>query len=304
MKFKKSIILIGFVLSIIIIIGYWAINHILPYAPIKPNKLQSLHIKNSPNSYTPYKFGFKYENLDFITNDKIKIKSYLLKANNPKATIILIHGIADNKESFYEFARKFIILNINVVLIDLRAHGQSEGIYCTFGYYEKYDIVKLMDNLDSLKIQKPYGIFGASLGGAIALQTLGIDKRLEFGIIESTFDRLDKVILEYSEDLLQFKSGYLSNYILTKSGKIANFKPFEVNPSEYCKNIDVPMFFSHGTIDDKIPFHFNKNNFKNVKSINKQFNLVKGASHLNLQTVGGEKYWKKIELFLGKFVIE
>ena len=183
-------------------------------------------------------------------------------------------------------------------MIDLRAHGQSDGIYCTFGYYEKYDIVKLMDNLDSLKIQKPYGIFGASLGGAIALQTLGTDNRLKFGIIESTFDRLDKVILEYSEDLLQFKSKYLANYILTKSGKIANFEPFEVNPSEYCKNINVPMFFAHGSIDDKIPIEFNKNNFRNVKSKNKHFYLVKGASHLNLQTIGGEKYWNKIVDFL------
>lgn len=286
-----------------ILIAYFTVNNILPYAPIKPNKFQSLQIIKNPSLYTPDKFNLEYQKLDFITTDNIQLKTHLIKAKNPKATIILLHGIANNKESFYNLAKKYVKLDINVVLIDLRAHGQSEGVYCTFGYYEKYDIIQLIDKLDSLKIQKPYGIFGTSLGGAIALQTLEIEKRLEFGIIESTFDRLENVILEYSEDIFQFKSKYLVNMILTKSGDIANFNPFEVNPSESCKSIDVPMFIAHGDIDSKIPIKFNQINYQNLHTKQKRFITVKDANHLDLPNVGGEKYWNLIVKFLVDYKI-
>jgi len=31
------------------------------------------------------------------------------------------------------------------ILVDSRAHGQSEGEYCTYGFYERDDISKIID---------------------------------------------------------------------------------------------------------------------------------------------------------------
>lgn len=302
MKLKTKIFLLIFSITIIIlvlIINY-VVFEILPYSPIKPNKLKSIDIINNPQNYTPDKFGFKFINLDFKSNDSLNLKAYLLLAEKPIANLILLHGIADNKESTYQFCKFLIQNNINCVITDLRAHGQSEGDFCTFGYKEKFDIqnlVKKIKEKDSLNI---IGIFGASLGGAIALQTMALDTNIKFGIIESTFHRLDKVILEYSEDLLQFKSTYLVNNILTKSGEIADFKPFLVNPYISCKDINYPMFFAHGTIDDKIPLSFNLINYKNIKSKEKEFHKIKNAGHFDLQTKGGNEYYYKIINFINK----
>ena len=68
MKLKTKIFLLIFSITIIIlvlIINY-VVFEILPYSPIKPNKLKSIDIINNPQNYTPDKFGFKFKNLDFI----------------------------------------------------------------------------------------------------------------------------------------------------------------------------------------------------------------------------------------------
>ena len=68
-------------------------------------------------------------------------------------------------------------------MLNLRGHGESRGTYCTFGYKEKYDIVSVIDEimLDK-RLSKNIGIWGQSLGGAIALQTMAIDKRIKYGV--------------------------------------------------------------------------------------------------------------------------
>ena len=148
--------------------------------------------------------------------------------------------------------------------------------------------------------KKPLGLFGNSLGGAIALQTLGNTNKLDFGIIESTFDRLDNVFAEYGKEILGFRSTWLANHVLKKSGIIAHFEPFSVNPVEYCKNISCPIFMAHGTRDEKIPFSFGENNFNHLKTKQKEFVRVEGAGHLNLHLNGGVDYWNKLSAFIAQ----
>ena len=135
----------------------------------------------------------------------------------------------------------------NSVLIDLRAHGESQGKYCTFGYYEKQDLRILLDSISKIKnLNTNYGIWGQSLGGAVAMQTLAIDKRLKFGIIESTFSDLNTIIHDYFKLKLGFDIPFISNYFIWRAEKIANFKVSEVAPCQSAKLIKQPVFMAHG----------------------------------------------------------
>jgi uncharacterized protein len=267
----------------------------MPYMPIVPVRNVSADL--------PSKFGLTYETLDVEADTNLILRGYFIHAlTPPKATIILLHGIGSNKENWLGYARLLADNGFNSVVYDQRAHGKSGGTFCTFGFYEKFDVSKIIDTLARRKNVVPVGIQGASLGGAVALQALGYDKRLSFGIVESTFNTLENVIEEYGYDYFKFRSRWLARHVLSKSALIARFRPFEVMPVEACREIEQPILMVHGDADEKIPIEFDRENFAALKSADKEFFVVQGAGHDNVGEIGGENYRRKIFGFLDRIL--
>lgn len=278
-------------LAVFIFAAFFAVEKVLPYSGIKPFRRHGTE--------KPSDFGLKYENFT-VQNDSVKIVGYYIPNDTAKATLICTHGISANKERNLNFAKKLYDIGYNVVLIDLRAQGESGGDYCTFGYYEKYDLQKVVDFVLTKTTNTNIGIHGHSLGGAIALQTLELEPRLKFGIIESTFTNFCDVSYEYSDDFTGFKSRLLCNYITEKSARIAKFERTEVNPEASCRHITVPIFMEHGTADEKIPFEMGQKNFAALASSEKYFYPIENGSHSHVHTDGGEAYWAAMKAFLEK----
>jgi hypothetical protein len=301
MTLRKIILRSLLFLFILAVAGAWfVVEQVLPYSGIKPYRSDVHKLPEFAQGIYPSDFGMQYDSFSIRTRDSLMLKGYYIQADTPKGTVIILHGIADCKEHQYALCKKLVALHCNALIIDLRAHGMSQGDYCTFGYYEKFDILRLIDYANAHHLARPFGIYGNSLGGAIALQTLGSTDQLDFGIIESTFDRLDKVTLEYGEDILGFRSPALVNHVLAKSGVIAHFDPFVVNPVDFCSHITCPILMAHGTADDKIPMAFGENNFSHIQSVDKTFIRVPGAGHYNLHGVGGDAYWGTVAGFIGR----
>ena len=62
--------------------------------------------------------------------------------------------------------RRFTALGFDVVAYDSRAHGNSTGDACTYGYFEKDDLRLVLDQLNASNVV----LLGTSLGAAVALQ--------------------------------------------------------------------------------------------------------------------------------------
>jgi uncharacterized protein len=265
----------------------------LPYWPISPMQ--------RTGDEKPSDYGLPYEAFDIEVDSGIILRGYLINAaTKAKATIVHLHGIGGFKESKIPFAKMLSDEGFNVLIYDQRAHGKSGGKYCTFGENEKKDLSKMMDSVLIKWPHVPIGVHGSSMGGAVALQCLEYDERIKFGIVESTFNTLENVIVEYGRDYFQFRSHWLARRVMRKSGEIAQFNPFLINPVESCKNIEQPMLLVHGDIDTNIPIAFNIENFNALKSNDKEFYTVKGATHFDVGEVGGEAYKKKVLDFLNR----
>jgi uncharacterized protein len=282
--------------------AWWIIDNVLPYTAIKP-------MRSNPNSQNwrlpqgadPYKYGLNPIILNVVTFDSLTLKGLFFKATPTKfkpLTVIYLHGIGGCKEHFLPAAQGLVAQGFNVLTFDLRAHGQSGGDYCTFGFKEKKDVSMYVDALLKLDSTQTIGIMGNSLGGAIALQALAYDKRLQFGIIESTFNTFEKVVVEYGADFMLIKSPWLAHRTLEKAAKIADFDPFSIKPCEAAKEITQPMFMAHGDADQKIPYEFGLENFNNIASKDKQWVRISNAGHHNIGRFAGEEYYKKMWAFL------
>lgn len=245
----------------------------------------------------------KGKNLIFKSSDDFKLSSYLTYASSDtiKGTIILLHGIRSRKEHFMQLCSKLSSLGYNSVALDLRAHGNSNGQYCTFGVRERRDVSKLIDVLSKEEgINENIGIWGQSLGGAIALQALGTDERIEFGIVESTFSDFKTIANDYFKYNLGFNIRPFTNYLIARAGAIAAFDIDDANPNKYCKEIEQPILLVHGTKDRRIKIKYAQDNFMNIASEQKEFLEIQSANHLNVWEKGGDEYFEKVFSFITK----
>jgi len=141
--------------------------------------------------------------------------------------------------------------------------------------------------LETEKINKNIGVWAQSLGGAIALQCMATDKRIKYGIIESTYSKLDLVIKEFFSNYFSLEQDFIVDYLMSL-----------VNPIDYCKNIDQPILLVHGIEDGRVNIHHGKRNFEEMDTSNKEFISIKNANHTNLWRTGGEKYFQKTNDFI------
>lgn len=238
--------------------------------------------------------------IDFQSFDHTKLEGlYGKTTQKSKGTMILLHGIRGYKEHFIPLAQQLQDSGYNTLALDLRAHGSSGGEYCTYGYYEKKDIKSAVDFLlRQPRADSNLGVWGQSLGGAIALQSLAYDERLKFGVVESTFSDLETIVQDYSERMFGFSIPWVNEYALSRASDLAHFDPEQVSPRSSAKRITQPMLITHGTADKHIRFEYGKANFDNLSSQHKVFLPIPGAVHHNVWTIGGKEYQNQIFQFL------
>lgn len=293
MNKRKFVIGLLIVLTLGAGLIYFALSNVAPYAIIMPARV---HVYETPED-----LGLESEKLELSSEEGLKLIGYQVDSNidSTKAAIILIHGIGSCKEHFLQLSKRLADKGIMTLVFDGRAHGESGGQYCTYGYHEKKDISKMVSYIKDNYPELPIGVWGASLGGAIAIQALEYDERINFGIIESTFAELDQITYDYMKRLLKgIGNRTASDFALKKAGEIAQFNPKEVSPIASVTNIEQPVIIAHGDADSNISYHYGEQLYEQLKSKHKEFIKVEGADHYNLSAIGGEKFYHQMMSFI------
>ena len=89
----------------------------------------------------------------------------------PDSTVLLVHGYRCNRRREYAaIARFYLEAGYNVLLVDNRAHGESDGRYIGFGILDREDCYRWVHFLDD-RFDGKQNIFlhGISMGAATVL---------------------------------------------------------------------------------------------------------------------------------------
>ena len=136
----------------------------------------------------PQDLGFSFEAITLTTTDGLDLSAFYVPTTAvPRANLIILHGKDSAKEVYLEYLLHLVPYGYNILLYDARGHGRSGGDYTTFGYHEWEDVVTAVGHLRHLGGELPTGVFGHSMGGAVALQALAREPGIDFGIVESAF---------------------------------------------------------------------------------------------------------------------
>jgi len=169
-------------------------------------------------------------------------------------TVVIVHGITWSLYGSVKYMPIFRKRGFNVLVYDHRKHGLSGGKNCTFGYFEKYDLKRVVDwAFSRLDPGGKVGTHGESLGGATVLQHAALDTRLSFVIADCPFSDLETLLayrlkVEYhlpAFPLLKFAS--LASYLLT------GMRFSNVSPIRAVRAVTTPVLFCHGAQDGYIP---------------------------------------------------
>ncbi len=244
------------------------------------------------------------EEIVVSTTDNTKLDGWLIKAAAPvKGTIIYLHGVADCKIDGIRFAKLMHDNHFNVFLYDSRRHGKSGGEYCTYGFYEKHDVSRVIDYLSARKDIElgKIGLFGTSMGAAVAIQAAAIDKRIIAVVSESSFATLRTIFDDYQKRMIKLPFHYLRNLVIVHAELRAKFKAREVSPLEAVQTIRIPILIVYGTDDHLIKHQYSLMLFEKANQPKEIF-PIHGAAHNNTWDIAGKKYGQKLLEFFGKYL--
>lgn len=244
-----------------------------------------------------------YEELTITSKDGFKLKGYLYNKNPISKKVILItHGYTVNHIICTQFMKMFFELGFNVLLIDVRAHGKSEGKYTTYGIKEREDMSLWIN-----KIKEIYGdnillgLHGQSMGGATVLMCSKIRNDINFIISDCPYSN--------GRDILRYKFKQ-SNVPFFPIYQLVNFKikskygfdMDDVSPIDDIKESKVPVLFIHGTSDTTTPPWMSKEMYKTKSGANDKLLLVKDGKHVGAFAKDREGYTKIVKEFIKKVI--
>jgi dipeptidyl aminopeptidase/acylaminoacyl peptidase len=107
-------------------------------------------------------------------------------------SVVLLHGVADNREGVAGYSVMFLKAGYAVLLPDSRAHGESGGAIATYGVLERSDVSRWAESLRNRANGCVY-LFGESMGAAIALQAMTVTHGLCAVVVESPFSTFREI---------------------------------------------------------------------------------------------------------------
>jgi len=179
-----------------------------------------------------------------LHGDGIALAGWLFPAQGSPTgfTVVFLHGVGDNRAASVELARLLVPMGFDVVAYDGRAHGESTGDACTYGFREKRDLSLVLDQLGARRAI----LIGCSLGAEIALQAAADDPRVAGVLASASFADLRSVVHERAP---RAATSAQVEKALAAAEADGSFDASRVSPVLAAERIRVPVLLVHGERD-------------------------------------------------------
>lgn len=224
---------------------------------------------------------------------------YLRPLTRNGQTVILFHGLSDNRLGVISYVRIFLKHGYDVLMPDARAHGASGGELATYGLRESDDIKLWLDWLGINEHPSCIYGFAESMGAAGLLQSLQSEKRFCAVVAESAFSSFREIAYDRVGQF--FRAGpWLGRTILRPVVEVAfiytrwkyglDFE--QVSPERAVASTKVPVLLIHGQADRNIPVRHSRK----IAAGNHAVVLweVPGADHCGAQGTGPDEFEHRV----------
>lgn len=239
-------------------------------------------------------FGYK------LYCELIEADDSVVTKGNPRIAI-LSHGFGCARYGSIKYAELFHKLGFTVLMYDHRNHGMSGKAFTSMGYYEKYDLKRMVDwCYQSFGKECMLITHGESMGAATVLMHLEIDRRVKLAIADCAYSDLKRLIRHQLKQYYHFP-GLLIPFVSILSFLRAGFYFRQVSPIRAVLRTNTPVLFIHGKRDNLVPAYMSKQMYE-CKRNNKGIYLVAGARHAESYIVNKQGYEDRVREFIGRYL--
>jgi pimeloyl-ACP methyl ester carboxylesterase len=137
------------------------------------------------------------------TGDGQELGAWLVRGNERAPSVVLLHGNGACRIACLGRAEVLAAAGCTLLLVSLRAHGDSTGEFNDIGYSARHDVLAAIEFLERYRPGKPIVVYGASLGAAAAVFASGaLAHRVQGYILESPYKDLKTAVRNRTENAL------------------------------------------------------------------------------------------------------
>ncbi len=228
--------------SALLVSGFVAVSLWSFWFAVRPPRLT---VPVSPTAY-----NLRAEEVSIATDDGLKLSGWLIPRSGAPA-VILLHGYPAEKADMLPVAAA-LQPHFTTLLVDMRYFGKSEGRATTLGFRERHDLKRAIDFMTERGFPS-IGVFGFSLGGAVAIMTAAEDPRIRAVAAYAAFSDLKTLgydiyfplwVLKYPlvELMILWTRLFLGGDVTTPS------------PQKAAHTLPIPVLLIHSREDEQISF--------------------------------------------------
>jgi fermentation-respiration switch protein FrsA (DUF1100 family) len=247
-----------------------------------------------------------HEDVSVISYDGLKLCGELFTQSicNSDKYVILVHGYKSSSQSMYHYAYHYWQKGFNILLVDLRACGNSEGEDVGMGWLDRLDIIQWINLIANVNNNSKIILHGESMGAATVMMASGEDELPENvkAIIEdcgytSVYDIL------HSEIGVRF--GLPSFPIVNTASRLSNIRSdYNFKKASALKQVaksKTPTLFIHGTGDEFVPFNMLEPLYEACSAPKERF-IVENAEHCCSAFYDSNGYYNTVFNFIDKYM--
>jgi len=292
--------------GIITLAGAYYAYRIAFFSP-KENREKIPIIKD--NQYDPYRSEMKrifqqlnsrpFERVDITTFDGLQLSGRYYHVKNGAPLDICFHGYRSNPLTDFSGGSELSFdLEHNVLLIEQRAHGKSQGNTITFGIKERQDLLYWVDYaIDRFGPEVNILLYGVSMGGATVLMAsqLELPGNVKGIIADCPYSSALEIIL-YVGKSTPFPNWLIKPFGILGAKVFGGFDLTECTAKEAVKETKIPIMIIHGEADRYVPCEMSDIVSSNPEMVERH--TFPGAAHGISYLVDTPRYRSLVMRFL------
>jgi dipeptidyl aminopeptidase/acylaminoacyl peptidase len=249
--------------------------------------------ERTPVESNPADFGLEYVNISFPSRDGLLLRGWWLEGDDDNPVIVLVHGSGDNRahpaERMLGITKDLVSYGYNVLMFDMRGHGESEGKHTSAGYYERNDLLGAIDYIRQRGIESRIGALGFSMGAATCLMAAAESGEIDAVVADCAYADIVSIIDSEFAARSNLPKFFIP-IILFITKNIYEIDFTAIKPEEAVREISAPIFIIHGEQDDMIPVQHAYRLKEASQNPDSKLWIVPEAQHANSYLVRPAEY--------------
>ncbi len=241
------------------------------------------------------------EEVSIESKDGLKLHGRYFPQGEEKKAVICFHGYtSDGMKDNLAISNYYLRKGYGLLLVDARAHGESEGEYIGFGCLDREDALRWLDWLigrcgEDVEIL----MHGTSMGGSTVLMASGLElpKQVKGIVSDCGFTSPKEVFTHVLHSMYHLPAFPVIPAADAMNRRLAGYGMDECNAAREVQKAKVPILLIHGSADTFVPAFMCEEIYRNIASP-KRMLIIEGAAHAESYYKDTAKYEQALDEFL------